>query len=198
VLIRLNQIMRGWANYFKHAVCKHTLNAIDNFMWHRFTWHRVIRWWMRLHRWQWKEVRRRLIGPNGRWRRPAADGIELFNIASVPVTRYRYRGSKILTPGHCPTTPNGRNHGEPAERDRHGGLGGRPGKRTGSSRHRAPGRLNHHRLRSVAVPTAELPPVSTVNPRNGKPRSKVSAIPSAAGRTHQGLIDDMLVPARLR
>jgi len=25
VLIRLNQIMRGWANYFKHAVCKHTL-----------------------------------------------------------------------------------------------------------------------------------------------------------------------------
>jgi len=26
VLIRLNQIMRGWANYFKHAVCKHTLH----------------------------------------------------------------------------------------------------------------------------------------------------------------------------
>jgi len=24
VLIRINQIMRGWANYFKHAVCKHT------------------------------------------------------------------------------------------------------------------------------------------------------------------------------
>jgi len=27
VLIRLNQIMRGWANYFKHAVCKHTLRG---------------------------------------------------------------------------------------------------------------------------------------------------------------------------
>ena len=26
-LIRLNQIMRGWANYFKHAVCKHTLST---------------------------------------------------------------------------------------------------------------------------------------------------------------------------
>jgi RNA-directed DNA polymerase len=26
VLIRLNQIMRGWANYFKHAVCKHTMD----------------------------------------------------------------------------------------------------------------------------------------------------------------------------
>ena len=93
VLIRLNQIMRGWANYFQHAVCKHTLDHLENFVWHR-----VIRWWMRLRRWKWKDVRRRLTGPNGRWTRPAADGIELFNIASVPVTRYRYRGSKIPNP----------------------------------------------------------------------------------------------------
>jgi RNA-directed DNA polymerase len=93
VLIRLNQIMRGWANYFKHAVCKHTLSNLENFVWHR-----VISWWMRLHRWRWRDVRRRLIGPGGRWGRPAADGIELFNIASVPVTRYRYRGIKIPNP----------------------------------------------------------------------------------------------------
>jgi RNA-directed DNA polymerase len=93
VLIRLNQIMRGWANYFKHAVCKHTLDHLENFVWHR-----VIRWWMRLHRWRWRDVRRRLVGPDGRWRRPAVDGVELFNIASVPVTRYRYRGSKIPNP----------------------------------------------------------------------------------------------------
>ncbi|MGI5152972.1 group II intron reverse transcriptase/maturase [Plantactinospora sp. CA-294935] len=93
VLIRLNQIMRGWANYFRHAVCKHTLDALENFVWHR-----VIRWWMRLRRWRWIDVRRRLIGRNGRWTRPTADGIELFNIASVPVTRYRYRGSKIPNP----------------------------------------------------------------------------------------------------
>jgi RNA-directed DNA polymerase len=93
VLIRLNQIMRGWANYFKHAVCKHTLNSLDNFVWHR-----VISWWMRLHRWKWRDVRRQLIGPGGRWRRPAADGIELFNIASVGVTQYRYRGVKIPNP----------------------------------------------------------------------------------------------------
>jgi Group II intron, maturase-specific domain len=38
-LIRLHQIMRGWANYFKLAVSKHTLDALEN-----FTWHRVIRW----------------------------------------------------------------------------------------------------------------------------------------------------------
>jgi RNA-directed DNA polymerase len=65
-------------------------------------WPRVIRWWMRLHRWKWKDVRRRLTGPNGRWTRPSADGIELFNIASVPVTRYRYRGIKIPNPWTLP------------------------------------------------------------------------------------------------
>jgi RNA-directed DNA polymerase len=95
VLIRLNQIMR--ANYFRHAVCKHTLDSLENFVWHR-----VIRWWLRLRRWQWKVVRRHLTGPNGRWTRPTADGIELFNIASVPVTRYRYRGSKIPNPWTVP------------------------------------------------------------------------------------------------
>jgi Group II intron, maturase-specific domain len=65
--------MRGWANCLKHAVCKHTLEAVEN-----FTWHRVIRWWMHLHRWSWKDVRRHLTGPHGRWRGPVADGIELF------------------------------------------------------------------------------------------------------------------------
>ena len=90
VLIRLNQIMRGWANYFKHAVCKHTLHALAHFVW----W-RVVQWLRVLHRWRWKDVRRRLTTPDGRWRPITADGIELFNIASVPVTRYRYRGIKI-------------------------------------------------------------------------------------------------------
>lgn len=93
VLIRLNQIMRGWVNYFKHAVCKNTLNSQENFVWRR-----VIRWWMALYRWKWTDVRRHLTDQIGRWRRPSADGIELFNIASVPVTRYRYRGNKIPNP----------------------------------------------------------------------------------------------------
>lgn len=98
VLIRLNQITRGWVGYFRHAVCKHTLGQLENFIWHR-----VIHWWMHLHRWKWKDVHRRFTDHTGRWSRPAADGIELFNIASVPVTRYRYRGSKIPNPW---TTPN--------------------------------------------------------------------------------------------
>ncbi|MFB6717023.1 group II intron reverse transcriptase/maturase [Streptomyces sp. NPDC056358] len=95
-LIRLNQIMRGWANYFKHAVCKATLSSLAN-----FTWHRVISWWMALHRWKWKDVRRRLTDHNGRWQRPSADGIELFDLQAVTVTRYRYRGNTIPTPWTC-------------------------------------------------------------------------------------------------
>ena len=78
MLIRLGQIMRGWANYFKHAVCKNALDALEN-----FAWRRVIRWWMALHRWKWNDVRRHLTDHTGRWHRPSADGIELFNIASA-------------------------------------------------------------------------------------------------------------------
>jgi RNA-directed DNA polymerase len=93
VLIRINQIMRGWANYFKHAVCKTTLGSLA-----RFVWRRVVSWWMKLHRWNWTDVRRRYTDPSGRWRTLSVDGIELFNLAAVPVTRYRYRGSKIPNP----------------------------------------------------------------------------------------------------
>lgn len=93
VLIRLNQIMRGWSAYFRHAVAKHTMSSLENFVWHR-----VIRWMRRLHRWNWHDVRRHHTGQNGRWTRPAADGIELFNLAKVPITRYRYRGTQIPNP----------------------------------------------------------------------------------------------------
>ena len=93
VLIRLNQIMRGWATYFKHAVAKHTLSSLDHFVW----W-RVVRMLRVRYRWSWKDVRRRFTTPTGHWLRPAADGVELFNIEAVAVTRYRYRGNTIPTP----------------------------------------------------------------------------------------------------
>jgi RNA-directed DNA polymerase len=97
VLIRLGQIMRGWANYFKYAVCKHIFSKLAG-----FTWWRVIRWQMQLHRWKWSDVRRRFTGPAGAWEPIAADGIKMFNIAAVPVTRYRYRGTKIPNPWILP------------------------------------------------------------------------------------------------
>ncbi|WP_372407672.1 group II intron reverse transcriptase/maturase [Streptomyces luteireticuli] len=93
VLIRLNQIMRGWVSYFKHAVCKTTLKALDHFVWRR-----VASWWRVLHRWRWKDLRRRFTDHNGRWRPLSVDGIELFPMVSVAVTRYRYRGNTIPSP----------------------------------------------------------------------------------------------------
>jgi len=92
-LIRLNQIMRGWSTYFKHAVAKAVFRTLENFVWHR-----VIRWLKTLHRWSWKDVRRWLARPDGSWRPITVDGITLFDLGEVPVTRYRYRGNKIPNP----------------------------------------------------------------------------------------------------
>jgi RNA-directed DNA polymerase len=93
VLIRLNRIMRGWSNYFRYAVAKRVMQSLAIFVWHR-----IARWWIRLRRWSWTDLRRHLIGRNGRWRMPSAGGIELFNLGRVPTVRYRYRGTKIPIP----------------------------------------------------------------------------------------------------
>ena len=93
VIGRINQVLRGWTNYFRYAVCKHTLNNLK----HVVEW-RVIRWLRKRHRWTWKEFRRQFTTLTGRWLPIAVDGVELFNPASVTVTRYRYRGTKIPTP----------------------------------------------------------------------------------------------------
>jgi RNA-directed DNA polymerase len=90
VLKRLTQIMRGWANYSKHAVAKHVFDKLDAFVW----W-RLIRMLRERHRWSWGDVCRRLTTPTGRWRPITADGIELFRITSVTVSRYRYRAGTI-------------------------------------------------------------------------------------------------------
>jgi RNA-directed DNA polymerase len=92
IITRINQILRGWVNYFRHAVCKHTLSNLKHFA----EW-RVIRWLRKLHRWRWGQFRRQFTTPSGRWLPLSMNGIQLFNPASVPVTRYRYRGT-IPTP----------------------------------------------------------------------------------------------------
>lgn len=92
-LTRINQITRGWANYFRHAVAKDTFEHLR-----QFTWWRVVRWQRTRHRWNWKAVRTWLTDPHGRWKPITADGIELFNPASIPIRRYRYRGAQIPNP----------------------------------------------------------------------------------------------------
>ncbi|MFI0772721.1 group II intron reverse transcriptase/maturase [Streptomyces sp. NPDC021218] len=92
-LIRINRILRGWANYFKHAVAKHTMARL-----HTFVWWRLVRWVMHRHRMTWTAIRRWLRGPQGRWKLIELDGITLFHLGKVPITRYRYRGNSIPSP----------------------------------------------------------------------------------------------------
>jgi RNA-directed DNA polymerase len=99
VLTRLNQVMHGWANYFRHAVAKHTFSTLD-----AFTWRRLISMLMRRHHWNWTAIRRRFTTPTGRWLPINADGIEYRPIAAIPVTRYRWRGTTIPNP--WPATTN--------------------------------------------------------------------------------------------
>ncbi len=93
VLTRLNLIMHGWANYFRHAVAKDTFSMLDN-----FTWKRVIRMLIVRHRWNWSDVRRRYTTATGRWLPISVGEVELRCIAAIPVTRYRWRASRIPSP----------------------------------------------------------------------------------------------------
>lgn len=90
---RLNQVMHGWANYFRHAVAKDTFSMLGH-----FAWWRVTRMLTERHHWRWKDVRRWLVGPAGAWRPVTAGRTELRPIAAIPVTRYRYRGSQVPSP----------------------------------------------------------------------------------------------------
>ena len=93
VLTRLNQVMHGWANYFRHAVAKNVFDMLDSFAWRRVT--RMLR---TRHRWRWKDVRQHFTTPRGRRLPITAGEIEMRPIAVIPVTRYRYRGNQIPNP----------------------------------------------------------------------------------------------------
>ncbi len=89
LLQRLNRMLAGWANYFRHGVSKKTFNAIDS-----HAWSRIAGWLRRKHR----------IGRNqlrqfcDRGWRFASHGVVFTGASSVAVTRYRYRGARIPTP----------------------------------------------------------------------------------------------------
>jgi RNA-directed DNA polymerase len=97
VLIQnINRALAGWADYFRHGVSKAVFNAIDH-----HAWNRIMRWLRRKYkhgrsRIGMPELRRRFCVP-GTWIF-AVNGIRFTGAAAVPVTRYRYRGSKIPTP----------------------------------------------------------------------------------------------------
>jgi RNA-directed DNA polymerase len=94
LLRQLNSALHGWAVYFRHGCSKQTFNYLAH-----YTWLRVVGWLRRKHRRAtWTAIRRRYLLLPGNRLVPHDAGIVLFNPASVPVTRYRYRGAKIPNP----------------------------------------------------------------------------------------------------
>jgi RNA-directed DNA polymerase len=82
-------VLRGWTNYFRHAVAKQTCSYLQE-----YTWRRVMGWRRRkYHRSNWKQIRRHL---GGWWSQGRRDGT--VDTRTVPVTRYRYRGTAIPNP----------------------------------------------------------------------------------------------------
>jgi len=96
LLRRLNPVLRGWANYFRHGASSKTFAYLD-----AFTWRRVWRWLCNKHpRRPRKELVRRYLS---NWR-PVEDEVTLYNPARVAIVRYRYRGASIPTPWPTTTT----------------------------------------------------------------------------------------------
>ncbi|HEX4087895.1 MAG TPA: group II intron maturase-specific domain-containing protein, partial [Trebonia sp.] len=95
-LIRsVNRTLEGWANYFRHGVSKAVFGAIDH-----YAWNRIMRWLRRKFKGRtglgMPELRRRFCAP-GSWTF-AANGTRFTGARAVPVTRYRYRGTRIPGP----------------------------------------------------------------------------------------------------
>jgi RNA-directed DNA polymerase len=90
LLRRLNPVLRGWCNYFRHGVSSRTFGYVDHFaFWRVVGWLRKRHVGLNMH----TLVRRYLPGWQIR-----AGAIEMFRPEAIVIERYRYRGTKIPTP----------------------------------------------------------------------------------------------------
>ena len=96
LLRRLNPVLRGWCNYFRHGVSKRTFGYVDHFaFWRVVGWLKKRHLGLNMH----TLVRRHLPG----WE-ISDGGIDMFRPNRFAVERYRYRGTKIPTPWTSTTT----------------------------------------------------------------------------------------------
>jgi RNA-directed DNA polymerase len=97
LLRRLNPVLRGWCNYFRHGVCARTFSYVDHFaFWRIIGWLKKRHLGLNMH----TLVRRYLPGWEIR-----DGGIAMFRPRAVAIERYHYRGTKIPVPwSSAPTT----------------------------------------------------------------------------------------------
>ena len=90
LLRRLNPVLRGWTNYFRHGASSKTFAYLD-----AFVWRRVWRWLCNKHT---RRPRKELVRRYYHNWRPVEDEVTLYNPARVAIARYRYRHTSIATP----------------------------------------------------------------------------------------------------
>jgi hypothetical protein len=122
VITRINQILRGWTNYFRHAVCKHTFSRLRHFV----NW-RLIRWLRKRHRLAVGSVppplhhrQRAVAAVRGRWSRGVQPRIG--DSYAIPIPG---KHDPEPLPAHepCLTEPTVES---PVRGDTHAGFGERP------------------------------------------------------------------------
>src|SRR5664280_89779 len=90
LLRRLNPVLRGWCNYFRHGVSARTFGYLDH-----FAFWRIVGWLRKRHLGlNWGTLHRRFL-PGWEVR---DGGTEMFRPRAVPIVRYRYRGTRIPAP----------------------------------------------------------------------------------------------------
>jgi len=90
LLRRLNSVLRGWCNYFRHGVSSRTFNYLDH-----FAWWRIVGWLRKRHLGlNWGTLHRRFL-PNWQIRNGRT---AMFRPQEMAIVRYRFRGTRIPTP----------------------------------------------------------------------------------------------------
>ncbi len=94
IMQRLNRMVRGWAQYFRHSSASRSFHHLQDYLWWRFWgWlknkhpHTSRRWLVRRYYRGW-------------W--PEYNGISLCQPTAITIQRYRYRGTQIPTPWDPP------------------------------------------------------------------------------------------------
>jgi RNA-directed DNA polymerase len=106
-LARVERMVRGWANYFRHGVSRKVFEKLDHLVW----W-RLIHWIRRKHsRISVREALRRFATP-GNIGHLTCNGATYRGASNVAITRYRYRGTQIPTPWTPKLTAQGNGRAE--------------------------------------------------------------------------------------
>jgi RNA-directed DNA polymerase len=88
--LQLSRMVRGWAQYFRHAASSKAYHDLQHYLW----W-RVWEWLKNKHP---RTPKRWIIQRyyNGWW--PEYDGVALYKPTTMTIKRYRHRGTQIPTP----------------------------------------------------------------------------------------------------